>query len=329
MNNDDIRNAYFVSMAWQDEGFASPQNYASCRSPFREDRRPSFSIYDDGRKWKDHGSGEAGSIFDFVAKANNCDFKSARKIILNRLGRGMVGSIVQRQPGMDRKQLRLPPMHSGTKSELNQLASLRNLSIESLTLSSEQGWLWFTQLMDNGKSHKAWILTDSTRRNAQARRLDGKCWQHLPGKPKAKTLPGSQAGWPIGIADIGNKNHVSLCEGGPDFLAAIHFARNEGKEDVHPVFMSGASLNIHPEALGLFKGKKIKIFPHLDDVGVKAAKKWANQLYAAGASEVIGFGFNGLTQTNGEPVCDLNDLAYQDTECWEKKFHSRELFNFN
>jgi hypothetical protein len=32
----------------------------SCKSPFREDRNPSFSIYDDGRKWKDHATGQGG-----------------------------------------------------------------------------------------------------------------------------------------------------------------------------------------------------------------------------------------------------------------------------
>ena len=33
----------------------------SCRSPFREDRSPSFSIYADGRKWKDHATGDDAS----------------------------------------------------------------------------------------------------------------------------------------------------------------------------------------------------------------------------------------------------------------------------
>ena len=28
----------------------------SCRSPFREDHNASFSMYDDGRKWKDHAN---------------------------------------------------------------------------------------------------------------------------------------------------------------------------------------------------------------------------------------------------------------------------------
>ena len=39
------------------------------RSPFREDKKPSFSIYADGKKWKDHGTGEHGDAADFLAKA--------------------------------------------------------------------------------------------------------------------------------------------------------------------------------------------------------------------------------------------------------------------
>jgi hypothetical protein len=42
----------------------------SCRSPFRDDdRSPSFSIYDSGRRWKGHGTGETGNAADFAAKA--------------------------------------------------------------------------------------------------------------------------------------------------------------------------------------------------------------------------------------------------------------------
>ena len=37
-------------------------------------------------------------------------------------------------------------------------------------------------------------ITDSTRRNLQARRLDGGLWQGIGGK-KAKSLPGVEASW--------------------------------------------------------------------------------------------------------------------------------------
>ena len=42
----------------------------SCRSPFREDHNPSFSIYDSGHLWKDHGTGLGGDA-DFRAAACN------------------------------------------------------------------------------------------------------------------------------------------------------------------------------------------------------------------------------------------------------------------
>jgi DNA primase len=41
----------------------------SCRSPFREDRKPSFSVYDNGKRWKDHATGEGGDAADFLAHA--------------------------------------------------------------------------------------------------------------------------------------------------------------------------------------------------------------------------------------------------------------------
>jgi hypothetical protein len=54
----------------------------SCRSPFREDRNPSFSIYDGGRKWKDYATGEGGDAVDFVAVAFGISNEDAcRKLI--------------------------------------------------------------------------------------------------------------------------------------------------------------------------------------------------------------------------------------------------------
>src|SRR5262245_12858107 len=54
----------------------------SCRSPFREDRNPSFSIYDNGRKWKDHATREGGDAVDFVAVAFGISNEDAcRKLI--------------------------------------------------------------------------------------------------------------------------------------------------------------------------------------------------------------------------------------------------------
>src|SRR5258707_3844340 len=39
-----------------------------CCSPFREDRNPSFSVSEDGRRWIDFATGERGDAVDFLAK---------------------------------------------------------------------------------------------------------------------------------------------------------------------------------------------------------------------------------------------------------------------
>jgi hypothetical protein len=45
----------------------------NAKSPFREERNPSFGIFENnGRwRWKDHGTGEGGDEVDFIAKLNN------------------------------------------------------------------------------------------------------------------------------------------------------------------------------------------------------------------------------------------------------------------
>jgi hypothetical protein len=54
----------------------------SCRSPFRSDRNPSFSVYADGRRWKDFGTEEGGDVVDFVAKALDESKSEAAKILI-------------------------------------------------------------------------------------------------------------------------------------------------------------------------------------------------------------------------------------------------------
>ena len=60
-----------VCDVWQRLGVEGKpgRNGKACRSPFRPDRNPSFSIYMDGRRWKDHATGEGGDAADFCAKA--------------------------------------------------------------------------------------------------------------------------------------------------------------------------------------------------------------------------------------------------------------------
>ena len=188
------------------------------------------------------------------------------------------------------RKLQLPLVREPTIGELAQIARTRGLPFfAGLELAARAGMLAVGVMSDAGEVVAAWILTDSARRCAQARRLDGKPWQSI-GDAKAKTLPGSEACWPIGAANIGERPSVALCEGGPDVLAAWSIAWWEGKADkIAPVCITGAGNRIHPDALPYFRGKRIWLFSHRDTAGERARLNWTAQLIDAGACLVVPF----------------------------------------
>jgi hypothetical protein len=152
------------------------------------------------------------------------------------------------------------------------------------------------------------------------RRLDGKPFTRKDGSTfKAWTLPKCRAGWPLGIgeaAELSNSVIFAICEGGPDMLAVLHLALAFGCADrVAPVTMLGASTRIVPDALPLFAGKRVRIFPHADAAhddgkapGLEAAARWQDQLNAAGA-DVDVFDLADIPGADGVLCKDLNDLA--------------------
>jgi len=228
-------------------------------------------------------------------------------------GGGYVGP-ARRAGASHKARPSFPPFEPGSAADLQQLAKLRSIGLAGLQFASERGLLWFATL----RGFRAWIVTDCERVNAQARRMDGGLWAHLEGKPKAWTLPGSWAGCSIGVKEAMPFKSIALCEGGPDFLAAHFLTLLEGashytKRDIScaPVAMLGASHRIHADALPLFAGKRIRIFPHVDEAGRAAAERWAAQLASVGC-DVDAFNFEGLRQHNGELVKDLSDFLNAD-----------------
>jgi hypothetical protein len=203
-----------------------------------------------------------------------------------------------------------PLLRKGAAADFRQLSGLRKISIEGLELAGQRGLLWFATL----KGFPAWIVTDTARVNAQARRLDGQLWEHIGAK--AWTLPGSWATWPIGIMEARPFPAIAFCEGGPDLLAAHDLAKWERAEQCSPVAMLGASLPIHADALPLFVGKRVRIFGHDDEAGRAGVERWARQLTSVGV-DVGTFNFAGLRQINGKPVKDLNDSLMMDAESFD------------
>jgi len=202
-------------------------------------------------------------------------------------------------------------LERGSTDDLKGLAELRCLAREALEIASTAGVLRFATL----KGCRAWIVTDRTRYVAEARRIDGQPWEDI--NAKAWTLPRGSEGrkrWPLGIVEAQSFRAIALVEGAPDFLAAFHWIWVESRPDVAPVAILGASMSIHPVALRLFQGKRVRIFPHYDAErfnGFDAARRWETQLQSVGAV-VDCFDCSGLTKSDGGTVSDLNDLCLLD-----------------
>jgi hypothetical protein len=299
---------------WSHLGLAGKPS-KSCRCPWREDKKPSLSVFQDGRAWNDFATGEGGDAIDFFAKATGLERGSATRQFIELAG--LATSIV---PVTVARQIDGPKLPDDfrrlTRAEGQQLAKLRRLSLDALSTADSLGLLRF------GKVHgvPSWILTDSRQLCIEARTMSGKPFPAVGKLPerKAHTIAGSKKSWPIGAAVLGRRElqftKVMLVEGGPDLLAAIHFLHERGNYHTLPVALLGREAGkngIHPEALPLFAGKHVRIYPHCDPDGGgdRSAKLLAEQLIHAGATNVDGFSFANLRRSDGKRVTDLNDAV--------------------
>jgi hypothetical protein len=251
---------------------------AKFRSPLRPDSNPSCSIFKN--RLHDHSAGESYDAIDVFKILRGIDTAEAVRQLggdVPRLQKSRKASVqVNSLPSDDaEKQSKRdvwPSSDEGTPSEINTLAKLRGISDYSLREASRRGWLRFS----DSKFGRCWIVTDSTRKNAQARLLSGEPWPDI--NAKAKTLPGSCATIPLGLAEISATDFVGVFEGGPDWLAGLDLLghRNAG-EGFACIALTGSGMNLAPHAEH-FAGKRVRIFRHRDDAGLKAAHKWVNHL---------------------------------------------------
>src|SRR6202000_2212228 len=95
----------------------------------------------------------------------------------------------------------------------------------------------------------------------------------------------------------------------PDFLALHQYVVEENAQDrVAPVAMLRSACLINSEALPLFSGKHVRIYPHIDKAGVEAAEKWQKQLIEAGATVDI-FDFSAFSADEGDQIKDLCEFG--------------------
>jgi hypothetical protein len=168
----------------------------------------------------------------------------------------------------------VPDLDEGNPAEHRALAKLRGLDERTIRAAMHRGFLRFCWWNEK----RSWIVTDKTRVNAQVRHLDGSpLFFTSDGKGiKAQTVSSSWSRWPLGAADIRHRD-VLICEGGPDFLAAIELIE-EFELKVSPVGILGASMPIHDKALPFFRNKVVHVAEHTGQAGQDATARWAAQL---------------------------------------------------
>jgi hypothetical protein len=290
-----------------------------CLCPFHQERTPSCFINPELGLFHCFGCGASGSVIDYHARKLGLSVRDAIRQLAHRITvGGRFPSTVRQNRQFEAKSdsleaIRCHGFESGTTEDLRRLASLRCLSIEGLRMAQADRVLWFATL----HGFRAWVITDDTRAAAQARRLDGEPWEHLQDSPKAWTLPGSCGSWPVGAINVRDRSSIPLIEGGPDLLAAYHLMWCEERHDLTPAALLGASNSIHPVALPLFAGRRVRIFPHNDEAGAIAARRWHDQLVRVGAT-VDYYDMTGLQRFDDGLVDDLNDFMLIDYDGWEE-----------
>jgi CHC2 zinc finger len=318
-----------------------------CLCPLHREKTPSFTIFADQGRFHCFGCGRNGNVIDLHAALKGvfgmealCDLAGIEYHGAKRAGSARQteekNNTAQSQPGNaesydpfkdpEKAQNRQawPVFEVPTRAEIEAIATLRGLSPEGVALAAKRGLLFTADY----KERRAWVITDSRRLNAQARRLDGNPWEQI-GSEKARTLPGSIGALPIGLREALSFPAIALVEGGPDLLAAFHLAWCSDVENCLGVI---AMMGRHPileNALPRFAGKHVRIFADADKPGLEAEGRWWHQLDSAGA-KVDGYSFTGFIRSDGKPVKDLNDFALIDPDQWEALRDAiEEAFSFS
>ncbi|GEM_PF-472418 len=318
-----------ISDLWKRRGWPGAPGKC-CRVPYRpEDTREAGSVFaaaDGAEKFHDFKTGQTMdgpgllAVVEGIENAEACRrFIEAAGVTKENIG-GATRSrrprrsllIPERRPvavvEIPRIKPGMPALQMIDGAEIDALAHRRGLDPAGLKLAAVAGLLHSVEW--TGKP--CWAVSDRSGWNAQFRRMDGQSFQRRGREAKTLGLPGGRAAWPLGLPEAESFERVLLVEGLPDLLAAYHFIFREGcQSEAAAVTMAGASLWIPGDALPLFAGKRVRIFPHAGDAtgaGMAAGLRWQTQLEGI-AARVRCFDFGGLETAGGVPVGDLNDLA--------------------
>ncbi len=185
----EARHKFKIADAWKLLGLEGEPK-ASCRSPFREDRSPSFSIHSDGQAWTDHATGDGGDVIEFIKHAIGGDHREVRLWLAERIGTHSPAKLTSEPlaPPEAAKRIAWPgEIVEGTTATWQAFADRRGLTFPAVHAMVSAGLLRFIRI----EGVKCYAITDATHRAAEIRRMDGQPF----GKSKSYPLRGVDKSW--------------------------------------------------------------------------------------------------------------------------------------
>lgn len=253
----------------------------SCFSPFREDHKPSFSVYDQGRKFKDFSTGDSGSVIDFLLLAFNGNKKLTNEFINGALENPSEfiakASSCPSEPVLVEKSIKLPgELLEPSVWLIEQFAESRGFSLESSIELVKNSNVKFLKINND----LCYYVTDTLGKNGEIRRMDKQLFFN---GTKAYPLSGVDKSFLLG-SDKLDSNFILLVEGATDFLTAKVMGHESG-QDCSVLGLLGASCRtIHPSIIEKIRGKHVRICADADEAGEKMKKNWTNLLLDHGCS---------------------------------------------
>jgi hypothetical protein len=277
-DHSDIRNLcarITVPQAAAMAGIDIPADGKRFASPFRVDRSPSCTAT--AELFSDWSRDQHLDAVGVYGAARGLNTGQAYAELKERLQIGAPTVVPKRDKPT--KTLVVPPL-TREREKMRALAELRGVDFEAVELA-------VLNLKTVGFCRKfgldCWAVTDSAHRIVELRRMDGGKFPPLPPKldeRKTHSLGGSKKHHPVGIASAVKfpaDFPALLVEGSGDYLAAVGVATTSKVERV-PVAMLGTNDPIGDHALPWFRGRDVVILAHNDTAGLKARKRWKEQL---------------------------------------------------
>lgn len=260
---------------------ANAEGYVQCSSPFREDKKPSFSVNIKNGLWKDFSTGEAGNVLQFIRHVERLsESKEDNQRAFDILSRYSTENIsapnrqtkptTKQRPGPTYSQAQLYTFTANLINGKSEKATLARTYLQERKINPE---LW-EKLKLGIVDDKFLIIPheyDERGNTVNYKRV----WFFRNGKNEKRNRKGGNAViWPL--ENLKKSDNIILSEGEPDCMSliAMGFAA---------VTNTGGAGTFKREWAPLFKGKNITIVYDNGKAGKAGAEKAARTIlpYAA------------------------------------------------